>query len=136
MLEKRQRNNFECGNGRLDRDFKKQLRLRMWRTSSRNYRTPMQLEEENRIVSSTIELHDVIYWTFWKVRPPPKRTEGCVESPGTGSIRTPATLVLKKKQIKNGLVHGNGPHLINEPLEMTGLKEGAVGQLENNHCKD
>jgi hypothetical protein len=32
----------------------------------------MQLEE-NRIVSSTIELQDVNDWTFWKVRPPPKR---------------------------------------------------------------
>jgi hypothetical protein len=72
-LKKRQRNNYECGNGRLDRDFKKLLRLRMRRTSSRNYRTPMQLEVENRIISYTTELQDVIYWTFWKVRPPPKR---------------------------------------------------------------
>jgi hypothetical protein len=48
-LEKRQRNNCECGNGRLDRDFKKQLRLRMRKTSSRKYRTPMWLEEENQI---------------------------------------------------------------------------------------
>jgi hypothetical protein len=33
----------------------------------------------------------------------------------------------EKKLIKNGLVHGNGPHLIKEPLETTGLKEGAAG---------
>jgi hypothetical protein len=57
----------------VGRDLKKRLRLRMKRTSDRNYRTPMQLEEENRIVSSTIEVQDVNDWTFWKVRPPPKR---------------------------------------------------------------
>jgi hypothetical protein len=71
-LEKRQRNNCECGNGRWDRDFKKQLRLRMRKTSGRNFRTSVQLEEENRMVSSTIELQDVIYWTSWELRPPPK----------------------------------------------------------------
>jgi hypothetical protein len=71
-LEKRQRNNCECGNGRWDRDFKTQFRLWMRKTSGRNFRTPMQLEEENQIVSSTIELQDVIYWTSWELRPPPK----------------------------------------------------------------
>jgi hypothetical protein len=34
--EQRQRNNCQCGNGRLDRDFKKPLCLWMRRTSSRN----------------------------------------------------------------------------------------------------
>jgi hypothetical protein len=61
----------ECNINIRDRGPKDQLRLR--RTSSRNYRTPMQLEEENRIVSSTIELQYVIYWTFWKVPPSPNR---------------------------------------------------------------
>jgi hypothetical protein len=85
-LEKRQRNNSECGNGRLDRDLKKQLRLRMRRTSSRNYRTPMQLEEENRVVSSTIELQDVLYWTFWKVRPLPKRKKDVRRAQGPEAL--------------------------------------------------
>jgi hypothetical protein len=53
MLGKRQRNNCDCENGRFGRDFKYQLCLRMRRTCSRNYRMPMQLEVENRIVYST-----------------------------------------------------------------------------------
>jgi hypothetical protein len=61
-----------CENGRLDRNFKDQLCLRMRRTSSRNYRTPMQLEVENRRVGSMTGVQDEIYWTFWKIRPPPK----------------------------------------------------------------
>jgi hypothetical protein len=85
-LEKRQRKNCECRSDRLDRDFKKQLRLRMRRTSSRNYRTPMQLEEEKRIVSSTIELQDVIYWTFWKVLPPPKRKKDVQRAHGPEAL--------------------------------------------------
>jgi hypothetical protein len=55
------------------RESRQQARLRMKRTSDMCHRTPMQLGEENRIVSSTIELQDVIYWTFWKVLPPPTR---------------------------------------------------------------
>jgi hypothetical protein len=54
-------------------DSRQQLRLPMNRTSDRCHRTPIQLREEIRIVSFTIELQDVIYWTFWKVLPPPKR---------------------------------------------------------------
>jgi hypothetical protein len=41
MLGKRQRNNCDCENGRLDCGFKDQLCLRMRRTSRSNYRTPM-----------------------------------------------------------------------------------------------
>jgi hypothetical protein len=32
-----------------------------------------QRVRENRIVGSSIGLQDVGDWTFWKVRPPPKR---------------------------------------------------------------
>jgi hypothetical protein len=73
MLGKRQRNNCECGNGRMDLDFKNQLRLRMRRTLSSNFRKPMQLDMANLIFGSTTGVKDVIYWTVWKVRPPPKR---------------------------------------------------------------
>jgi hypothetical protein len=52
--------------------------------------------------------------------------EGCADSVGTGSIETPATLELKKR-IKNGLVHGNGPHFIKGPLGTNDLKEGVAG---------
>jgi hypothetical protein len=45
----------------------------MKRTSGRNYRKPIQLEMENQVVGSMTEIQDVNYWTFWKVRPPPKR---------------------------------------------------------------
>jgi hypothetical protein len=72
-LVKIRRRGLECNNGIWNRGSKNQLHLRMRRTSSRNYRMPMQLEEENRIVSSTIKLQDVNDWTFWKVQPPPKR---------------------------------------------------------------
>jgi hypothetical protein len=34
----------------------------------------------------------------------------------------------------NGLVHGNGPHLIKGPLETTGLKKGAAGTAGDQHC--
>jgi hypothetical protein len=69
-LVKVRRRGHEYNIGIMNRGPKNQLRLR--RTSSKNYRTPMKLEEENRIDSSTIELQDVIYWTFWGVRPQPK----------------------------------------------------------------
>jgi hypothetical protein len=73
MLDKKQRNNSECADGRVDRDLKKRLRLRMKRTSDTCYMKPTKLQMANRIVGSTNKLQDVIYWTFWKVRPPPKR---------------------------------------------------------------
>jgi hypothetical protein len=38
-----------------------------------------------------------------------------------------------KKTNKNGLVHGNDSHLIKEPLETTGLKEGATGRAGHHH---
>jgi hypothetical protein len=72
-LVKIRRRGQDCNIGIWNRGSKNQLHLRMRRTSSRNYRMPVQLEEENRIVSSTIELQDVNDWTFWKVRPPPER---------------------------------------------------------------
>jgi hypothetical protein len=55
--------------------------------------------------------------------------EGCADSVGTGGIEASVPLVLKKtKTNKNRLVHGNGLHLIKEPLETNGLKEGAAGK--------
>jgi hypothetical protein len=73
MLDKRQRNNSECEDGRLGRDFKNQLRMRMRRTSGRNFRKPMQLDMANLIFGSRSEVKDVVYWRFWKVRPRSKR---------------------------------------------------------------
>jgi hypothetical protein len=73
MLDKRQRNNLECEEGRVGRDLKKRLRLWMKRTSDTCYRKPTKLEMANLIFGSTIELQGVNDWTFWKVRPPPKR---------------------------------------------------------------
>jgi hypothetical protein len=52
-----------------------------------------------------------------------KAQEGGADSPGTGSIETSVSRVLKKMN-NNGLVHGNGLHLIKELLE---TKEGAAG---------
>jgi hypothetical protein len=72
MLVKRQQNSRECEDGRLGRDLKKRLRLRMRRTSGTNCRNPTKLEMANLIFGSTIELQGVNDWTFWKVRPPPK----------------------------------------------------------------
>jgi hypothetical protein len=73
MLDKRQRNNSECEDGRLGRDLKKRLRLRTRRTSGRNFKKPIQLEKKKRIFGSTNGLCKASKWTFWKVRPPPKR---------------------------------------------------------------
>jgi hypothetical protein len=72
-LEKIRRRGQECNICIRNRGPQDQLHLRMWRKSSRNYRTPMQLEMENRIVGSTTGVQDVIYWIFWKVQPPPNR---------------------------------------------------------------
>jgi hypothetical protein len=49
-----------------------------------------------------------------------------VDSPGTGSIETAVSRILKKKN-KNGLVRGSRLHLTKEPLGTNGLKEGAAG---------
>jgi hypothetical protein len=70
--EDRQRNNYECKNGRWDRDLKKRLRLRTKRTSDTCYMKPTIMEMANLIFGSTIELQSVNDLTFWKVRPPPK----------------------------------------------------------------
>jgi hypothetical protein len=72
MLDKRQRNNSKCEDGRLGRDLKKRLHLWMWRTSRRNFKKPIQLEKKKRIFGSMNGLHKANKWTFWKVRPPPK----------------------------------------------------------------
>jgi hypothetical protein len=72
MLVKRQQKSCECEDGRLDRDLKKQLSLRMRRTSGRNFRKPIQLEKKKRIFGSMNGLRKANKWTFWKVRPPPK----------------------------------------------------------------
>jgi hypothetical protein len=63
-FRKKQRNNSEYENGRLDRDFKEGLGLRMWRKSGGNLRKPSLLEMENLIVGSTTGAQDVIYWIF------------------------------------------------------------------------
>jgi hypothetical protein len=73
MLDKRQRNNSECEDGGSDRDLKKRLRLRMRWTSDRCYRKPTKLEMANLIFGSTTGVQGANDWTFWKVRPPPKR---------------------------------------------------------------
>jgi hypothetical protein len=75
MLVKRQQNSCECEDGRLGRDFKKRLSLRMKRTSSRNFRKTTLLELNNLLVWSPNGAQDVNDWTFRKVRPPPKRKE-------------------------------------------------------------
>jgi hypothetical protein len=72
-LVKRQQNSCECEDGRLVRDLKKRLSLRMRRTSGRNFKKPVQLEKKKRIFESTNGLRKANKWTFWKVRPPPKR---------------------------------------------------------------
>jgi hypothetical protein len=67
MLVKRQHNSWECEDGRLDRDLKKRLSLRMRRTSGRNFKKPIQLEKKKRIFGSTNGLRKANKWTFWKV---------------------------------------------------------------------
>jgi hypothetical protein len=76
----------------------------------------MQLGEENRIISSTIELQDVIYWTFWKVRPPRKRKKEL------RTVRGPEALEHRS--------------LTKETLGTTVLRREQREQLENNHHKD
>jgi hypothetical protein len=56
MLDKRQRNNSECEDGRLGRDLNKRLSLRMRRTSVRCYRKPMKLEMANLVFGSATEV--------------------------------------------------------------------------------
>jgi hypothetical protein len=62
----------ECNIGLRNRGPKNQLHLRLRRTSSRNYRKPIQLEKKKRIFGSTNGLRRANKLTFWKVRPPPK----------------------------------------------------------------
>jgi hypothetical protein len=58
-----------------DQDLKKQLHFRMKKTFCRLSKKTVarQMVMENRIVGSFIGLQDVGDWTFWKVRPLPKR---------------------------------------------------------------
>jgi hypothetical protein len=69
ILEERQRNNYECKNGRWDRDFKKRLRLRMKTTSERITRKPRELTS---LLGLLFAIREVNENAFWKVRPPPK----------------------------------------------------------------
>jgi hypothetical protein len=70
VLDKRQRNNCECKNGRLDREFKKRLCLRMKKTCERITRKPREL---TNLLSLLFAIREVNGNTFWKVRPLPKR---------------------------------------------------------------
>jgi hypothetical protein len=72
-LQKTQRIGQECKTGIRGCNLKKQLSLQMKRTSSRNFRKTTRLEPNNLLVWSTTGAQDVNEWTFWKVRPPPKR---------------------------------------------------------------
>jgi hypothetical protein len=65
MLDKRQRNNSECEDGRVGRDLKKRLSLRMRRTSDRCYRKSIKLEMANLIFVSTTGVQGAKDWTFW-----------------------------------------------------------------------
>jgi hypothetical protein len=53
-------------------NLKKQLSLRMRKKSGGNSKKTTRLEMVNLIFGSTSGIQDVNYWTFWKVRPPPK----------------------------------------------------------------
>jgi hypothetical protein len=70
MLVKRQQNSCECENGRLDRDIKKRLYLRMKTTSERITTKPRELTS---LLGLLFAIREVNENTFWKVRPPPKR---------------------------------------------------------------
>jgi hypothetical protein len=70
---KKQWKNSECGNVRVDRDLKKRLGLRMQRKSGGKSKKITRLEMVNIVVGSTTGVQGVNDWTFWKVRPPPKR---------------------------------------------------------------
>jgi hypothetical protein len=58
-----------------DQDLKKQLHSRTKKTFGRLGKKTVALQKvrENRIVDSSIGLQYVGNWTFWEVRPPPKR---------------------------------------------------------------
>jgi hypothetical protein len=58
-----------------DQGLKGQLHSRKKKTFGRlgKKTIALQMVMENRIVGSSIGLQDVGDWTFWKVRPPPKR---------------------------------------------------------------
>jgi hypothetical protein len=68
-LEERQRNNYECKNGRWERDFKKRLCLRTKTTSERITRKPRELRT---LLGLLFTIREVNENAFWKVRPPPK----------------------------------------------------------------
>jgi hypothetical protein len=71
-LQKTHRINLGCNIGIRNRGPKDQLCLRMWRTSRRKFKKPIQLEKNTRIFRSMNGLRKANRWTFWKVRPPPK----------------------------------------------------------------
>jgi hypothetical protein len=77
----------ECNISIRNRGSKAHLGLRMWRKSDRNYRTHMQLQTESRIVCSTTGVQDVTYWTFWKVRPPPKGKKDVQRAQGPEALK-------------------------------------------------
>jgi hypothetical protein len=74
-LENLRQKGQECSVGirNRDRGSRQQLCLRMRRKSDGNSRKPTRLEMANLIVGSTTGVQGVNVWTFWKVRPPPKR---------------------------------------------------------------
>jgi hypothetical protein len=48
----------------------------------------LQKVKENRIVGSSIGLREVGDWTFWKVRPPPKRKKAQTRAGNPESFET------------------------------------------------
>jgi hypothetical protein len=70
MLDKKQRNNSECEDGKMGRDLKKRLCLRMNRTSERVTRKPREL---TNLLGLLFAIRKVNENAFWKVQPPPKR---------------------------------------------------------------
>jgi hypothetical protein len=65
---------LECNRGRDNRVARKQLQLTEGKTSGRIIRKSLQ-------VGSSNGLQDVGDWTYWKVRPPPKRKKQVKRQP-------------------------------------------------------
>jgi hypothetical protein len=64
---------WPCHKGRRHRDTKKPSYPRTRKTTDRILRKTLDQEVAKRASLSTNKLQDVIYWTFWKVWPSPKR---------------------------------------------------------------
>jgi hypothetical protein len=62
-----------CHNGRWHRETKKPSYPMTRKTTDRILRKTLDQEVAKRARLSTNKMQDVIYWTFWNVRPPPKR---------------------------------------------------------------